>query len=86
MPDYFIPVDTTMYTDYYLALRDKGAIVQANLKLIDRNRQTWMKKYKNFERFDRSFEVSEEMLKELVELGKTLGVPYKEEQYRISCR
>jgi carboxyl-terminal processing protease len=84
MPDYFIPVDTTMYTDYYLALRDKGAIVQANLKLIDRNRQTWMKKYKNFERFDRSFEVSEEMLKELVELGKTLGVPYKEEQYRIS--
>ena len=84
MPDYFIPVDTTMYTDYYLALRDKGAIVQANLKLIDRNRQTWMKKYKNFERFDRSFEVSEEMLKELVELGKTLGVPYKEEQYKIS--
>ena len=35
MPDYFVPVDTTMYTDYYLALRDKGAIVQMNLKLVD---------------------------------------------------
>lgn len=31
MPDYFVPVDTTMYTDYYLALRDKGAIVQLSL-------------------------------------------------------
>ena len=35
MPDYFVPIDTTMYTNYYLSLRDKGAMVQLNIKLID---------------------------------------------------
>lgn len=84
MPDYFVPVDTTMYTDYYLGLRDKGAIVQMNLKLIDRHREEWMKKYKNFARFQRSFEVKKEMLDELVALGKTLGVEYKEEEYQTA--
>ena len=73
MPDYFIPLDTTMYTDYYLDLRNKGAIVQKNLKLIDRHRNEWIKKYKTFDRFNRDFEITEEMLSELVETGKNTG-------------
>lgn len=84
MPDYFVPIDTTMYTDYYLSLRDKGAIVQLNLKLIDRHRAAWKKKYKTFERFDRDFQVTDAMLDELVALGKVNGATYSEEQYRIA--
>ena len=84
MPDYFVPIDTTMYTDYYLALRDKGAIVQLNLKLVDRHRAEWKKKYKTFEKFSRDFEVSEAMLQELVALGKNTGAVYNEEQYQVS--
>ena len=81
MPDYFIPLDTTMYTDYYLDLRNKGAIVQENLKLIDRHRNEWIKKYKTFDRFNRDFEITEEMLSELVETGKNTGSKYDEAQY-----
>ena len=81
MPDYFVPIDTTYYTDYYLALRDKGAIVQQNLKLIDAHRSEWKEKYKTFDRFNKRFEVTDEMLDDLIELGKTLGVEYKEEEY-----
>ena len=81
MPDYFIPLDTTMYTDYYLDLRNKGAIVQENLKLIDRHRNEWIKKYKTFDRFNRDFEITEEMLSELVETGKNTGAKYDEAQY-----
>ena len=81
MPDYFIPLDTTMYTDYYLDLRNKGAIVQENLKLIDRHRNEWIKKYKTFDRFNRNFEITEEMLSELVETGKNTGAKYDEAQY-----
>lgn len=84
MPDYFVPIDTTMYTDYYLSLRDKGAIVQLNLKLIDRHRAAWKKKYKTFECFDRDFQVTDAMLDELVALGKANGATYSEEQYRIA--
>lgn len=81
MPDYFIPLDTTMYTDYYLDLRNKGAIVQENLKLIDRHRNEWIKKYKTFDRFNRDFEITEEMLSELVETGKNTDAKYDEAQY-----
>lgn len=84
MPDYFVPVDTTMYTDYYLALRDKGAIVQQNLKWVDARRTEWLKKYKDFRHFDREFEVTSEMLDELKALGETLGVVYKEKEYQLA--
>lgn len=84
MPDYFVPIDTTYYTDYYLALRDKGAIVQENLKLIDAHRSEWKKKYKTFERFNKRFEVSDEMLEDLISLGKTLGAEFKEDEYKTA--
>lgn len=84
MPDYFVPVDTTFYTDYYLALRDKGAIIQQNLKLIDTYRTEWKKKYLTFERFNKRFEITDEMLKELVALGEKLGAKYDEEQYQTA--
>lgn len=84
MPDYFVPIDTTYYTDYYLALRDKGAIVQENLKLIDAHRREWKEKYKTFERFNKRFEVSDEMLEDLISLGKTLGAEFKEDEYKTA--
>ena len=84
MPDYFVPIDTTYYTDYYLALRDKGAIVRQNLKLIDAHRSEWKEKYKTFDRFNKRFEVTDKMLDELIALGKTLGVEYKEDEYKTA--
>lgn len=84
MPDYFVPIDTTMYTKYYLNLRDKGTVVQLNIRLIDRHRTEWLKKYKTFEKFNRSFEISDKMLKELVEMGEDMQVSYDEKQYKTS--
>lgn len=84
MPDYFIPVDTTYYTDYYLALRDKGAIVQLNLKLIDTHRTEWKEKYKTFDRFNKRFDVTDDILNDLIKLGESIGAKYNEEQYKIA--
>lgn len=84
MPDYFVPIDTTMYTDYYLALRDKGAIVQFNLKLMDRHRKEWLEKYKTFKRFNKEFQITPSMLEELQEMGKAMGAVYKEEEYQLA--
>ena len=84
MPDYFVPVDTTMISKYYLDLRDKGAIVQLNLKLVDQHRKDWMKKYKTFDRFNREFQISPAILKELRALGEKLGAKYKEDEYKVS--
>ncbi len=84
MPDYFVPVDTTCFTDYYLSLRDKGVIIQQNLRLIDHHRAEWKKKYKTFHSYLEKFEVTNEMLEELVQLGTQLGVTYNQEQYQTS--
>lgn len=84
MPDYFVPIDTTMYTDYYLALRDKGAIMQLNLKLMDRHRTEWLKQYKTFKRFNKEFQITPAMLEELKEIGKSVGAVYKEEEYQTA--
>ena len=84
MPDYFVPIDTTMYSKYYLDLRDKGALVQLNLKLVDRHRKQWLNKYKTFARFNKEFQVTPDMLEELKALGKKLGAAYKEEEYQVS--
>ena len=84
MPDYFVPIDTTMYTDYYMNLRDRGAVVQFNIKLIDRHRQEWLKKYRTFEQFNRKFEVTDEMLEELVALGERMKILFNEEQYKTA--
>ena len=84
MPDYFIPIDTTYYSDYYLDLRNKGAINQLNVRLIDQHRSEWLAKYPEFGDYDREFELTEEMLDELKALGERLGVPFKEDEYEIS--
>ena len=84
MPDYFVPIDTTMYTDYYLSLRDKGAMVQLNIKLIDRHRKEWLQQYKTFDRFNREFEVSQAMLDELVAQATSMGITYNEAQFRTA--
>ena len=65
-------------------MRDKGAIVQLNLKLVDQHRKDWMKKYKTFDRFNREFQISPAILKELRVLGEKLGAKYKEDEYKVS--
>ena len=81
MPDYFVPLDTSMYTPYYLALRDKGVILQQNLKWIDENREKWLGEYQSFSQFDEGFQVTSGMLDELKRSGEALGIEYKEKEF-----
>ena len=84
MPDYFVPVDTTYFTNYYLALRDKGAILQLNLRLIDRHRAEWKQKYPKFEKFLNHFSITSDYLDQLVALGTSLGIPYNSSEFQTS--
>lgn len=82
MPDYFVPIDTTFFTKYHRQLRDKGVIIQANLKFIEDNRKEWKDKYRKFEDFDKKFKITKPMLDELVEMGKEAKVEYNEEEFQ----
>ncbi len=82
MPDYFVAVDTTLYTKYHLDLRNKGALMKVHYRAIDKYRQEWLGKYKKFGDFYRKFEVPQDVLDEMVAIGKELNVEYNEEEYQ----
>lgn len=82
VPDYFVPIDTTLYTKYHRQLRDKGALMTAHFHFIDAHRKEWLGKYKTFNEFYKRFEVTPDMLAQLVATGKEMGVEYNEEEYQ----
>ena len=82
MPDYFVPIDTTLYTKYHRQLRDKGALMKAHFHFMDAHRKEWLGKYKTFNEFYKRFEVTPDMLAQLVATGKEMGVEYHEDEYQ----
>ncbi|MDR2858785.1 MAG: S41 family peptidase [Mediterranea sp.] len=85
MPDCFVSIDTTFYTDYYRKLRDKGIIIKTAVKYIDTNRNELLKKYKKFETFNESFHVDDgSLLAEMRELAKKEGIEFNEKEYNTS--
>ena len=84
MPDYFVPVDTTLFTKYHSRLSNKGVLLKVHFQLIDAHREEWIKKYGDYAVFCRDFELDEQMLGQLIEEGKKEGVEYNEEQFQKS--
>ncbi|WP_294627056.1 S41 family peptidase [uncultured Bacteroides sp.] len=84
MPDYFVPIDTTLYTDYHRHLVAKGVIIKFTMKFIESHRKELNSKYKKFEPFDEKFAIDDNMMATLREMGDKEGVKFNEEQYRKS--
>lgn len=82
MPDFFVPIDTTQYTDYHRNLVAKGVIIRSTTGYIERHRQELQKKYKNFEAFDKDFEIDEAFLTDLRALADKEKVKFDEAQYQ----
>lgn len=81
MPDYFIPLDTTRYNKYHRDLAAKGSIINTCLRYIDNNREELDKRYKDFDIYQKEFEVTPKLLRQLVENGKKADVKYDEKLY-----
>lgn len=81
MPDHFIPLDTTRYNKYHRDLAAKGCIINTCLRYIDTHREELDKRYKDFDTYNKQFEITPKMLRQLVENGKKSGVKYDEKLY-----
>jgi len=82
MPDYFVPIDTTLYTDYHRKLVGKGVIIKFTMKFIEDHRKELADKYKKFDSFNEKFVIADDMLATLREMGEKEGVKFNEEQYQ----
>lgn len=84
MPDVFVPIDTTEYSNYYRDLVAKGTLNQFVIQYVDRNRNELKHKYADIDAFDSHFAVTDSLLGQLVTAGTRDSVKYDDKQYRTS--
>ncbi len=79
MPDVFIPMDTSSHYEYYNKLKRNYIINDFTLNYVDNNRDKIKKQYSGFKDFRENFEVSQDMINEIVEKGEEKGIEKNEE-------
>jgi len=84
MPDIFIPVDTSSYSDYYNQILRQGIMNSFILDYIDNNRESLKNSYPEFKDYEENFKVSEEMLNNLYNYAKSEGLKRDEEGIQTS--
>lgn len=84
MPDRFIPIDTTRYTDYHRKLVASGLVNRVAMNYLDRNRAEMTKKYAKFPTYKQQFDITDDIMQELITLAAAEKIEFDEEQYNRS--
>ena len=84
MPDFFVPIDTTRYTDYHRNLVAKGVVIKATTAYIEQHRKELQSRYKKFETFNEKFEIDDRFLSEMRRIADKEQVKFDEAQYNRS--
>jgi carboxyl-terminal processing protease len=74
MPDVFVPIDTSLSSEYFGQLVRKGTLNTFALTHTDANREALLKRYRNPDQFRREFIVDEAMVQGLVTQAEKDGV------------
>lgn len=84
MPDVFIPVDTTRYTDYHRRIVATGLVNRVAMNYLDKHRNELNKKYPKFIQYKQNFQVNDDIMKELLALADEEKISFKEDEYNRS--
>ncbi len=79
MPDYFVPLDTTLYTPFYRQLAARSYIINANLKYVDAHRKALKLQYPDFATFLARYEVPQSLLDDIRKTAEKDKVKPKDE-------
>lgn len=83
MPDIFVPLDTTRYSECFTKINRNNIIIPAILKYVDKNRKSLQRKYNSFEAYQAQFEVPASLLKQIMDEAKEKKIAPKDEAERI---
>lgn len=84
MPDYFVPLDTSEYTDYSGRVNAMGLTYRLALNQVDTDRKALLKKYPTVDKFRSEYIVSDKLVDELVKMATDAKIEFKEEQFERS--
>jgi carboxyl-terminal processing protease len=84
MPDIFVPLDTTKYTNLHRKLVAQGIVNKVSMQYIDKNRTDLKKKYPTFEKFKKEFQVGEILLNQLTAAAEKEKIKVDSTQFEQS--
>jgi carboxyl-terminal processing protease len=84
MPDLFIPLDTSYYTNYYRDLIRLGILNQFVLNYVDQNRNELLMRYPDILAFKSGFEMDQELMKQLTVYAAEEGLPENPSELSVS--
>lgn len=84
MPDIFVPLDTTSYSDYYSNLIRDGILNQFVLEYVDKNRKKILNGYEDFLKYTNDFVVTDELLTRLNNFAIKEGLDFSQEEFELS--
>ncbi len=82
MPDYFIPLDTSADSQYYVRLRNNNVLREFALDYYQKNKSKLEKM--DFREFQNNFHISGKLERDLIEMGEEFGVKYDDEGFEKS--
>ena len=84
MPDYFVPLDTSAYSDYFRDLIGRGIFNRFVLQYVDHNRKELQEDYPDFNAFNAAYIPSEETLEMLNSFAVREGLEFNEKDWNLS--
>jgi len=84
MPDIFVPLDTTLYTDFHRKIVARGIVNKICVQYIDKNRAKLKNKYSTFEKFKKGYEVDDDLLNQLISSAEKEKIKVDSTQYATS--
>jgi carboxyl-terminal processing protease len=84
MPDYFVPLDTSIYSDYYRSLISQGIFNQFVLQYVDTQRARLLNSYPDFTSFSKSYEPSQSELDQLISFASGEELEFNQEDWNTS--
>lgn len=86
IPDIFVPLDTTIYTNYYRSLSRNNLVLPAGLKYIDLHRNELKEKYTSFDKFKKNFHMPEDVITSIFQEGEKAKITPADEEERNRTR
>jgi len=84
MPDIFIPMDTSKHYAYVNKLRRNNVVYNFVLDYVDSKREALKDKYQKFDSFNANFNVTSDMINEIVTTGEKEGIEKNDESLAFS--
>ncbi|MDR1543266.1 MAG: S41 family peptidase [Prevotellaceae bacterium] len=84
MPDVFVPLDTTKFTNFHRNVVAKGVFNQTIMEFLENRKDSIKNKYADFEAFNKNYSIPEIIFEKLKINAENAKIEIKPEQYKKS--